>query len=157
MSRVRLRDVVIEGYRSIRDPLSLDVDRLVTVLLAANDHGKTNVLDALVHLNDDAEFRPDDINMDRADSPDRFPTISYTFALAESERDQLRVLERRRHQEDVYEALVQKHKEQRPSTTRRAELLANAPRRPRAISSAFRPNSKQPRLARQSGKTLGQV
>ena len=44
---MRLVKVEIEGYRSISNRLSLHLDPSVTVVLGANDHGKTNLLEAL--------------------------------------------------------------------------------------------------------------
>jgi len=53
---LKLRRVLIEGYRSIADSLQLFLDPGVTVVLGANDHGKTNLLFALSHLNPATSF-----------------------------------------------------------------------------------------------------
>jgi predicted ATP-dependent endonuclease of OLD family len=79
---MRLRKVSIIGYRSIRERLDLDVDARVTVVLGANDHGKTNLLHAITHLNDDAPFVLDrDLNWDYEGRGDEFPQAHYVVRL----------------------------------------------------------------------------
>lgn len=58
---MRLVRVSIEGYRSIKERLDVTLDPHVTVLLGANDHGKTNFLQALRHLNEGVGFETDDV------------------------------------------------------------------------------------------------
>jgi predicted ATP-dependent endonuclease of OLD family len=88
--KLRLLAVEIEGYRSINEKVRLHCDPKITVVLAANDHGKTNLLEALRHLNRDHPFEKDrDLNWDREDSADRLPHIRYELALGESERKDL--------------------------------------------------------------------
>ena len=87
---MRLRRIEIEGYRSIRDRVIFDLDSEVTVLLGANDHGKTNILSALKHLNDNEAFKPDlDLNWDRASRGEAFPELVFHFVLDQPERDRL--------------------------------------------------------------------
>jgi len=50
---MRLKKVVISGFRSFKKAESLRVEDRVTVLIGANDHGKSNVLAAIELLNDD--------------------------------------------------------------------------------------------------------
>ena len=86
---MRLLKVTIEGYRSIRHELPLILDQRVTVILGANDHGKTNILDAIRHLNPDTSYDEDDINWDVEDQPDRYPALAFELGLDEVEREEL--------------------------------------------------------------------
>jgi len=87
---VKLRQVSITGYRSIRETLPFDLDDRVTVVLGANDHGKTNVLHAITHLNADTPFEAErDLNWDYHDRGSKFPRIDYKLVLSDSEREAL--------------------------------------------------------------------
>lgn len=77
--------VEIEGYRSFRDPVTVEVDSRCTVILGANDHGKSNLLAALAHLNEDAGFQPDDLNWDCADAKGELPRVGYRLRLTDAE------------------------------------------------------------------------
>ena len=84
---MRLTRVEIEGYRSIGRKVDIHVERDVTVLLGANDHGKTNILSAIEHLNADKPFALDtDLNWDRVSRPDEFPCLTFHLQLDESDR-----------------------------------------------------------------------
>jgi predicted ATP-dependent endonuclease of OLD family len=85
-----LTKVVIEGYRSVRDAVELHVDPRATVVLGANDHGKSNLLAALLHLNPDHGFdAEDDLNWDRIDEAARLPMVEFTLSLDDEERREL--------------------------------------------------------------------
>ncbi len=86
---MRLVNVAIEGYRSIRGRLEMTLDPRVTVLLGANDHGKTNFLAALRHLNADAQFEAEDLNWDMADRAETLPAVRYELDLNEEEKERL--------------------------------------------------------------------
>lgn len=86
---MKLLKVHVEGYRSVLKPLELVLDPRVTVILGANDHGKTNILSAIQHLNGDRDFAEEDLNWDLADKRDEFPVITYTLTLSLDERRQL--------------------------------------------------------------------
>jgi predicted ATP-dependent endonuclease of OLD family len=91
---VKLRQVSIIGYRSIRERLDFVVDDRVTVVLGANDHGKTNVLHAITHLNQDNPFDAErDLNWDYHDKGDEFPRIDYKLVLGDEEREALLMVE----------------------------------------------------------------
>ena len=86
---MRLVNVAIEGYRSIKGRIEVKLDPRVTVLLGANDHGKSNFLEALRHLNADAHFEAEDLNWDMADRAEAFPAVRYELDLNEEERGRL--------------------------------------------------------------------
>lgn len=79
---MKLESVEIAGYRSVREQLELSIDPSVTILLGANDQGKTNILDALNHLNTDAPFVNDDLNWDMEGQEEAFPQAAYIFRLS---------------------------------------------------------------------------
>jgi predicted ATP-dependent endonuclease of OLD family len=86
---MRLVRVSIEGYRSIKERLEVILDPHVTVLLGANDHGKTNFLQALRHLNDAEGFETDDLNWDHAEHAESLPALRFELELAEPEQETL--------------------------------------------------------------------
>ena len=76
-----LSKVEITDFLSIRGKLRIDFDKKVTVFLGANDHGKSNILSALEHLNDDTPITEDEKNWDAAG----VPAISFVFELGQVE------------------------------------------------------------------------
>ncbi len=84
---MNLREVQIEGFRSIRARETLQTDPAVTVLIGANDHGKTNVLLALAALNDENAFADADRHWDL--SGPALPAVQWRFALDEAEQSAL--------------------------------------------------------------------
>ncbi len=93
---MRLTKAIIAGYRSLRNEVELSLDERVTVVLGANDHGKSNLLRALCHLNPDQPFEADsDLNWDRTASKTTLPAARYTLQLSSAERHDLRARERR--------------------------------------------------------------
>lgn len=84
---MRLLSAEIEGFRSINEPIKLFCDRKITIVLAANDHGKTNVLEALRHLNVDYPFDQEhDLNWDREATSEMLPRVRWDFSLDETEQ-----------------------------------------------------------------------
>jgi hypothetical protein len=87
---MRLSKVEIAGYRSISANVTLILDPAVTVLLGANDHGKTNLLDAMTHLNAETTFDAErDLNWDRIGQEDAYPFLSFEFDLDDHDRENL--------------------------------------------------------------------
>src|SRR5579862_5468708 len=110
---MKLREVSITGYRSIRERLNFVVDGRVTVVLGANDHGKTNVLQAITHLNPDKPFESErDLNWDYHDRGAEFPRVEYTLVFNAEEREVLLGIEnaaiRRRTIREFRESLEEK-------------------------------------------------
>lgn len=82
-----LRKVWITGYRSIRGREELLIDPQVTVLVGANDHGKTNVLAAVLELNDEStliEERHWDCTNEGV------PSIEWHFDVTDLDREELK-------------------------------------------------------------------
>jgi predicted ATPase len=85
---MRLKQVTIAGYRSIRKPITLHVEPAVTVVLGPNDHGKTNLLSALLHLNTDSPYANEgDLNWDSDENASSLPSVVGTFSMSQSEID----------------------------------------------------------------------
>jgi chromosome segregation ATPase len=94
---MRLSKVTIEGYRSVRESVPLDLDGRITVVLGANDHGKSNALASILHLNPDHPFDPDtDVNWDLEEESDAYPRVEFRLTLTDDERAQLAERETRR-------------------------------------------------------------
>lgn len=80
-----LKRLKIQDYLSIRGTVSLDIDPRVSILLGANDHGKSNILRALCCLNREQAISEEDRNWD-AESP---PMITFEFDLKSAEQEGL--------------------------------------------------------------------
>ena len=80
--------VEITDFRSIKGTIKVDCDRKVTILLGSNDHGKTNILKAGEHLNDDVSITEVEANWDA----DGSPAISFSFALTVTEKKEWRAI-----------------------------------------------------------------
>jgi predicted ATPase len=86
---MQVNAINVSGYRSIRDSLTVHLDPRVTVLLGANDHGKSNILQAILHLNADHAFEQErDLNWDVTDTAN-FPAISFRLELDDDERTEV--------------------------------------------------------------------
>ena len=86
---MKLRKAEVEGYRSIRHRVQLHVEPTVTVVLGPNDHGKTNLLNALLHLNGDTPFQDEDLNWDCSGRSGELPAVQAEFSLTQVEREWL--------------------------------------------------------------------
>jgi predicted ATP-dependent endonuclease of OLD family len=76
---MRLTKLRVKGFRSIKNDETLNADQKVTILIGANDHGKSNLLAAIQCLNDDQKIKPDDRNWDLG--PTEPVEIEWHFAL----------------------------------------------------------------------------
>jgi predicted ATP-dependent endonuclease of OLD family len=61
---MKLKKIVLNGFRSVKLEETLFIDDRVTILIGANDHGKSNLLSAIKCLNDNSPIRPEDRNWD---------------------------------------------------------------------------------------------
>ncbi len=87
---MRVKNVTIEGYRSITNPLRLECNSNIITLVGANDHGKTNLLNALLHLNPKHAFNSDtDLNWDYNKEPSRYPHLLFELQLSETDQNDL--------------------------------------------------------------------
>src|SRR5579863_4012979 len=77
-----LKHLVIQDFLSIRGKIEINVDRRVTILLGANDHGKSNILRALICLNEESPIKSEDKNWDA----DGEPKLLYRFEMTAEER-----------------------------------------------------------------------
>jgi len=89
---LKLKKVYIKGFRSIRGEQEFHVDDLVTVMIGANDHGKTNILAAIERLNDDEIFSADDRNWDAPEDESTLPIIKWHFDLSDKEIEALSII-----------------------------------------------------------------
>lgn len=87
---MNLKRIKIIGYRSIRDEQSLPFDPSVTVLIGANDHGKSNLLSAIRSLNDDTPFTEADRHWDLTD--EALPHVEWELELTPDERAKVRAV-----------------------------------------------------------------
>jgi hypothetical protein len=87
---MRLVSVEINGFRSVKRPLTLRIDSAITILIGANDHGKTGLLEALRSLNDDRGIAPADENWDLLGKDST--RIAHEFLLEDEEISTLDVL-----------------------------------------------------------------
>lgn len=95
---MRLNRLIITGYKSINGLVPLLLNQKVTVLIGANDHGKTNLLNAIHCLNDDKKIAADDKNWDLpAESMVR---LEWEFDLSEEELRSLREYELKDEKDD---------------------------------------------------------
>ena len=112
---MRLVKTTIEGYRSIKEPLEVHLDPRVTVALGANDHGKSNLLDAFLHLNPDHRFDAErDLNWDRLDESDSLPRVTYELRLDDREIEELREAERRSREGSTMAPVTQRGSREPP-------------------------------------------
>jgi predicted ATPase len=104
---VILKSVEVKGFRSFRESQTCHIDRFVTVLIGANDHGKSNLLRAINALNGDFTVSVDDRNWDtdETDYPEQ-PFMRWRFELSDDERAGLteRLRQRQTAQRELKEA-----------------------------------------------------
>lgn len=84
---MKLKKVAISGFRSIKKTETLLVDDKVTILIGANDHGKTNILNAMEFLNDEQKFSAEDVNWDLIENPEI--NIQWHFVPSDEELNKL--------------------------------------------------------------------
>jgi predicted ATP-dependent endonuclease of OLD family len=91
-----LTKIEITDFLSIKGTLPIDLDRKVTIMLGSNDHGKSNILRAVQHLNDGDVITDDESNWDATEEPrwdpETAPALSFTFTLTQGERREWRAI-----------------------------------------------------------------
>lgn len=85
-----LNKVLIRGFRSVKDPCNLIIDNRITILIGANDHGKSNLLSSINALNGDPEFvfKTEDRHWDLEDAD--VPRVEWHFTFTDEEFELLR-------------------------------------------------------------------
>jgi predicted ATP-dependent endonuclease of OLD family len=89
-----LKRVKIEAFKSVRKICELVVDDRITTLMGANDHGKSNLLHAIAHLNQENPFVSDDLNWDTkiVSQGSKLPSVVAEFHFDQVELDQLKTI-----------------------------------------------------------------
>jgi AAA ATPase domain len=87
-----LKNVKVKNFLSVFGETQFPVDRNVTVLLGANDHGKSNLLKALTYLNDDSPIKVGDENWDAKNA-----RLDFDFKLSADEIAALNALLEKRN------------------------------------------------------------
>ncbi len=85
---MKLSKVIIDSFRSVHEKQELIVNDKVTVLIGANDHGKSNILHAIRLLNDGEIYTPEDRHWDVVDTSK--PLIEWHFIINNEEISTLR-------------------------------------------------------------------
>jgi predicted ATP-dependent endonuclease of OLD family len=78
---LHLRRLIITSFLSIKETTEVPIDKKVTIFLGSNDHGKSNILRAIQHLNEDDPISSDEQNWDATSEP----KINYIFSLTDNE------------------------------------------------------------------------
>ncbi len=106
---MKLKKVNISGFRSIKKTEILLVEEKMTILIGANDHGKTNILSAIEFLNEEKTFVPDDINWDLETDPDI--TIEWHFTPSSAALEKLASLEHQTVEGEERPPMIETNKE----------------------------------------------
>lgn len=80
---MKLKNVIICGFKSIKGTEDFLIDERITILIGANDHGKSNILEAIQKLNDDHPILETERNWDSNDK--QLPRIEWHFKIAPDE------------------------------------------------------------------------
>src|SRR5690349_20819850 len=63
-----LTQIQAKDFLSIKGSMAIDMDKKITILLGSNDHGKSNILRAIQHLNEDDPILETEANWDAEDA-----------------------------------------------------------------------------------------
>src|SRR5687768_6869282 len=83
---MRVQVLNATGFRSIGASINLHLRPELTCLIGANEHGKSNILDALALLNDGGFETHDKSVLDRRDES---PHLSCSMSLSEEDKESL--------------------------------------------------------------------
>ena len=88
---MKLIKVTIDAYKTIAHPQELLIDPKATILVGANESGKTNVLEAIEFLSPSKELKKEDIskcNRERC-SKEELPRLTFTFSLNNEDKKKI--------------------------------------------------------------------
>ncbi len=88
---MKLKKVLISNFRSVKNTVTVVIDQSTTVLIGANDHGKTNILDAIQCLNTDRPIKAEDVNWDAPEG--EAPSIEWYFSIEDQDIPKIKALE----------------------------------------------------------------
>lgn len=86
-----LHKISVESFRTFTSHQEVDVDPRITILMGANESGKTNFLHAINCFSVDVDIKPEDISKSKTRNFARrvMPKISLTYLLDEADREKL--------------------------------------------------------------------
>src|SRR5688500_12731560 len=85
---MKLNKVSVAWYMSIKSPIELLIDDKVNILIGANDHGKTNLLQAILKINEKTAVTEEEKNWDS--SEDAKSRIEWQFNLNPKDIERLK-------------------------------------------------------------------
>jgi predicted ATP-dependent endonuclease of OLD family len=88
---LRLTKVEIDSFRTIATHQEIEIDPRITVLIGANESGKTNLLEAIKAISLEIDFKHDDITKCKNENYTGkiFPTLCFHFLLSGNELAEL--------------------------------------------------------------------
>lgn len=96
---MKLKKIKISGFKSVKGEQTLLIDEKITIFIGANDHGKTNLLEAILRLNDDRPITNEDKNLDMPANSE--VGINWYFDLTEEELQSLSDLQTKKESSDI--------------------------------------------------------
>jgi energy-coupling factor transporter ATP-binding protein EcfA2 len=93
-----LRKVKVKDFLSVKGECELPIDRRATVLLGANDHGKSNLLRALEHLNPESPIKEEEQNWDSRET-----RLDFIFGLTDKELESFKVVRKTLEEKELAE------------------------------------------------------
>lgn len=87
-----LTKVTIDSFRTLISPQEIVIDPRMTVLVGANESGKTNLLDAIHCLSLNTDYKNEDISRCCRGKyyKNILPTITFEFLLSTEDKEKLR-------------------------------------------------------------------
>lgn len=123
---MKLKQVHVDGFRSVKEKLNLFIDPKVTILIGANDHGKTTLLESIRCLNEDRPLKAEDENWDSVGQGK--PTLEFVFQPDPDEIESLRSLAKNAAEK----ASLDDAKKQAEATTTKADATSSTASEPPA-------------------------
>lgn len=84
-----LTKAIVSSFRTIATPQEIDIDPRITVLIGANESGKTNLLQAMQCFSLENDLKPEDISKckRRMYARKELPTIGFAFSLSKEDNE----------------------------------------------------------------------